>query len=211
MSWCRARLLMSLFSITLAVMEGSAGAARLQSGSGRRPGAASDTRIVSPTVVASWMSYQDDVTENPTTLLVLWRGTPGWFVRGPAKRDSGAGMRWSRGGTGNQIGYLNMSMGGLAFGMEFDRAKKNVKILNEEISLKEANVVLVDFVDGLNGPTIVSRRWINPPSRSDSAQDPIVDIIKRTPDLFEYLLCDSSLSDSATNVGVRASCERMRP
>ena len=42
--------------------------------------------------------------------------------------------------------------------MEFDYDNRTVTILNEGISLKDTNVVLVDFVNSPNGPAIVGRR-----------------------------------------------------
>ena len=45
--------------------------------------------------------------------------------------------------------------------LEFDYDKRIAKILNQEISLNETNVVLVDFVvDSTNGPAIVGYRWV---------------------------------------------------
>ena len=46
--------------------------------------------------------------------------------------------------------------------MEHDREHHTVKILNETFSLKEVNVVLVDFVGSQAGPAIVGWRWIEP-------------------------------------------------
>jgi hypothetical protein len=126
-------------------------------GGGRRM---STSRVASPTVVASWASYENYADGSETTLLVLWRGTPGWFSKGGRGGSGGGGG--SSGGDGAGYAYDYVSEGGLTFMMEFDYDKRIVKILNQEISLRETNVVLVDFVDSTNGPTIVGYRWVDP-------------------------------------------------
>jgi hypothetical protein len=96
--------------------------------------------------------------------------------------------------------------------MEFDYDKRIVKILNQEISLKETNVVLVDFVDSTNGPTIVGYRWVDPaPPEQPSPVDPIAAVVKRTPELFEYLRCDLSLPYPLTRAMMPIICGQMRP
>ena len=87
-----------------------------------------------------------------------------------------------------------------------------MRILNQEISLAETNVVLVDFVDSTNGPTIVGSRWIGPaPPEQPSPVDPIAAVVKRTPELFEYLRCDLSLPDPLMNAMMPIICGQMRP
>ena len=178
-------------------------------GSVRGGGGMSTSRVASPTVVASWMSHENYVDGNATTLLVLWRGTPGWFSKGGRGSGSGAG-----GGAGpsGSFAYQYVSEGGLTFTMAFDHDKRIVKILDQEISLKDVNVVLVDFVDRTNGPTIVGSRWVDPaPPEQPSAVDPIAAVIKRTPELFDYLRCDLSLPDPVMKVFMPIICGQMRP
>jgi hypothetical protein len=133
-----------------------------------------------------------------------------------AMRDAGA-MRFVKGGgmgTGRSgsYAYEYLSQGGLTFTMEFDYDKGIVKILNREISLNEINVVLVDFVDSTNGPTIVGYRWVDPaPPEQPSPVDPIAAVVKRTPELFEYLRCDLSLPYPLTRAMMPIICGQMRP
>lgn len=108
--------------------------------------------------------------------------------------------------------YEYLSQGGLTFMMAFDYDKRIVKILNQEISLKETNVVLVDFVDSTTGPAIVGYRWIDPaPPAQPPPVDAIAATIKRTPELFEYLRCDLVLSDPLMNAMMPIICGQMRP
>jgi hypothetical protein len=182
-------------------------------------GGTSTSRVASPTVVASWVAHQEYSDGNATTLLVLWRGTPGWFSKGSGGRSGGGGSGRGGGsgaGRSGSYAYEYLSQGGLTFMMEFDYEKRMVKILNQEISLKDSNVVLVDFVDSPSGPTIVGSRWVDPapdpaPPDQPSVADPIAAVIKRTPELFEYLHCDLSLSDPVMKAMMPLICGQMRP
>ena len=121
------------------------------------------------------------------------------------------GRRWRRRSKW-VYAYEYVSQGGLTFMMEFDYDKRIVKIRNQEISLRETNVVLVDFVDSTNGPTIVGYRWVDPvPAEQPSPVDPIAAVVKRTPELFEYLRCDLSLSDPLMNAMMPIICGQMHP
>ena len=99
----------------------------------------------------------------------------------------------------------------LTFTLEFDYDKRIVKILDREVSLREINVVLVDFVDSRNGPAIVDYRWVDPPPPdAPPPADPVVAAIRRAPGLFEYLRCDLSLPDPVTNSMISLVCGQMR-
>jgi hypothetical protein len=182
-------------------------------------GGMSTSRVASPTVVASWSSHQEYADGNATTLLVLWRGTPGWFSMGGGGGSAGGRSGSSVGsGTGRSgsYAYEYLSQGGRTFMMEFDYEKKIVRIQHQDISLKDSNVVLVDFVDSLSGPTIVGSRWIDPapdpaPPDQPSVADPIAAVIKRSPELFEYLRCDLTLSDPLWKAMMPLICGQMRP
>lgn len=170
----------------------------------------STSRVTSPTVVASWVSHENFADGKATTLLVLWRGSPGWFSKGRGGSSGGGGG--SGAGGGGSSAYVYFSEGGLTFMMEFDYDKSTVKILNQVISLRETNVVLVDFVDSTNGPSIVGYRWVDPAPRDDpSSVDPIAAVVKRSPELFEYLRCDLSLDDPVMKAMMPIICGQMRP
>jgi hypothetical protein len=168
----------------------------------------STSRFVSPTVVASWTARTH--AGDTDTLLVLWRGSPGWFATTGA---AGGGASWASGGNGRE--YQNVRAGGREFTLEFFDDRRVVKILNQEISLTETNVVLVDGVDSLSGPAIVERLWIAPgpplpPIARGAAADPVAGVISRSPELIEYLQCGVPIPDSAMNAVVDVVCRRMR-
>ena len=182
----------------------------------RGGGGQSTSRFVSPTVVASWMSHENYADGSKTTLLVLWRGKQEWFAKRGSDGRSGKGAGSSSGsGGGGSYSYEYFTEGGLTFLMEFDYDKRIVKMLNQEISLKDANVVLVDFVDSVNGATIVGYRWVEPgppapPVVPDAASDPIAGVIRRSPELFEYLQCDLKVTDPVLGAYMPIVCGQMR-
>jgi hypothetical protein len=177
----------------------------------------STSRIASPTVVASWRERDSYADGSTTALLVLWRGTPGWFTAGGRGTSSG-----SSGGSGSagsrsafSYSYDYMTYGGRTFTMEFDDNRKIVKLLNQEISLKDTNVVLIDFVDSPGGPTIVGYRWLEPgppapPLVEGAVADPIAGVIMRSPELYEYLRCDVKVADPLMNAMMPMICGLMR-
>jgi hypothetical protein len=167
------------------------------------------SRFVSPTVVASWTSRTH--ADSTDTLLVLWRGSPGWFSK--TGGASGGAQSWSLGGKGGEQQFFRS--GGRDFALEFFDDRRVVKILNQEISLTETNVVLVDGVDSLSGPTIIGRRWMPPgpplpPAIAGASPDPIAGVVSRSPELIEYLQCGTPMADQAMNVIVDLVCRRMR-
>ena len=179
-------------------------------GTARGGGGMRTSRVASPTVVASWVSHDNYADSTATTLLVLWRGTPGWFAKGG--RNGGGSGGGSGTGASGAWAYHYVSEGGLTFVLGFDYDQKTAKILDQEISLKETNVVLVDFVDSANGPTIVGYRWVDPaPSGQPASVDPIAAVVKRTPELFEYLQCGLSLADPLMSAMMPIVCGQMRP
>jgi hypothetical protein len=177
-------------------------------------GGMSTSRIASPAVVASWTSHENVADGSMTTLLVLWRGAPGWFAKG-GRGGSGGGSGAGSGQSG-LYAYQYISQGGLTFMLEFDYSKGTVRILNEVLSLKDVNVVLVDFVDSGGGAAIVGWRWIEPgppapPIVPGAAPDPVAGVIRRSPELFDYLRCDLRVPDAAMNAMVSIVCGLMRP
>ena len=205
LSDCRTRLGALALGIVAASVTPSAQTRGLRGGGGF-----STSKIVSPVVVASWRAHDNYADGSTTTLLVLWRGKAGWFT--PGGRGSGGGG----GGSSSSYAYEYMTYGGRTFTMEFDDDKKIVKMVNQEISLKETNVVLVDFVDSETGATIVGYRWIEPgppapPLVEGAVADPIAGVIRRSPELYDYLHCDLKLSDPLMNAMMPIICGIMRP
>src|SRR5205823_4946275 len=104
---------------------------------------------VSPTVVASWLTRGDKLT-----LLVLWRGTPGWFWRVNGHGGGGGGNLRQE--------FQQVWYGDINLRVDYDFEKDTATVASREFSLRETNVVMVDFVDSVNGPTLVDTRYVDP-------------------------------------------------
>jgi hypothetical protein len=178
-------------------------------------GSSSTERFISSSVLASWMQHQRASDGDTRSLLVLWRGTPGWFTkRGPDGGRSSAG-----GGSGSSA-WQTFTEGGLTFELEYDFDRKVVRLLGQEVSLTDSNVLLVDDVDSPAGPRIVDRLWVDtPPQNEPTAPDPIYAIVRQSPRLFEFVRCDTKMPDTGAPPAAAAyfgdvlatMCAQMRP
>src|SRR5688572_29417990 len=120
-------------------------------------GSNSGTAPVSPSVMATEMSDVDAAGRGTLQLLILWRGSPGWFRQG-----GGSGGGGSMGGPNPTIRSECISQGGVNLTVRFDPAARKVWIQDKEIVLDDANVVLVDGVDSPAGPQVVGTLRIDP-------------------------------------------------
>ena len=108
---------------------------------------------VSPSVLATWYTIRD-ARNTRLDLMVLWRGQAEWHrlgidVRGSEGICPGTADR-CRGLVHGQFG-----IGELELEVVFDRMTRTGRILGEEVELEDANVVLVDRIDGVGGPPTV--------------------------------------------------------
>jgi hypothetical protein len=166
------------------------------------PTTAMSQRPLSPSVFASILTRGGQLV-----LLVLWRGTPGWYWR--ANGGSGGG-----GGTGDRM-FQDVREGGLTFRIAYDFASGTAQIAGQPIVLAATNVALVDAVDGPSGPVIVARRRTDP-----SVSEPLhpeAEVIRRHADLYEFLQCDLLLprfTDTAAPLKeamLASSCAQLKP
>jgi len=177
----------------------------------RGGGSESTDRFISAVVYASWLQHWRASDGETQSLLVLWRGSPGWFMKRPPGR---VGSRSSSGGGGGSSGWQTFSTGGLSFELDYDFDRNVVTLLNQEVSLIESNVVLVDFVDSPGGAQIVDRLWIEPPlDPQPPMPDPMFAIVKRSPRLYEYVRCDVGMPNANSYISDIMSmyCAQMRP
>jgi hypothetical protein len=118
--------------LALALLLSGATAAALQQSSSA---IAAEHRPLSPTVWAT-IAVSNDRAE----LVVLWRGSPGWYMkRGPRSEHA----------SGNAQSFnVALEYGGTKVSMSFDRHRREATLGSRTVSLPaEANTVLVDHVD----------------------------------------------------------------
>jgi len=156
------------------------------------PGAGSSggTGPVSPSVLATTMSVVDAAGRGTLELLVLWRGSPGWFRKSGGASGSGGGGTMGA-GPGPMVRTEWVSQGGVSLRVRFDSVARRAWIQDNEIVLNDANVVLVDDVDSSAGPQIVRTLRIDPEYETAPMRPmPTHMFIRRSPELVEFLQCD---------------------
>ena len=140
--------------------------------------------MISPTVFASWVTERVGNDSDQLRLLVLWRGTPGWYFV-PGGRIGG-----SSGGAGT---HSTIEYGDVRLTLDFS-AGDAVVINGREVHLGTDNVVYVDDVDAIAGARVVRTSRI--PSRMPGSAGQIGLAIRDVPEVVTYLQCDARASDA---------------
>jgi hypothetical protein len=183
----------------------------LSMGRAQPPGvrAASGSGVVSPAVVATWFTHREPAGGWALELLVLWRGTPGWFMAGGGSGGSGGGSSPPsavEGQRGPEVQRL--FFGGLRLEVRFDPVTGTAQIQDEVIALQGVNVILVDEVDSARGLRIAGTEWVDPQLPESPVQ--IEAVVRRSPELFSFLRCDTQLPDPQAQSMLDLRCAQMR-
>lgn len=165
-------------------------------------------RIVSSTVVAMLKSRDESDDIHHLDLLVLWRGSPGWFMRGSA--GSTGGTRIGGGVEGGTVGglagaggvisprrrteWITWSYGTLTLRVDLDLDTNVATILGTPVPLANNNVVIVDNADSSAGSKVADTRWIEP--TISGSGDLAVLLIQQRPELYDFLHCEVGLPHS---------------
>jgi hypothetical protein len=158
---------------------------------------------VSGAVAATWGTEIDNGRDR-LTFLVLSRGTMGWVFRAGGFQTSVQRPPGSRAGVeGPDVITQQVSIGTINYAITFDRTAKTVRIGNHTVSLLpnarsapgsgDINAVLVDGADS-PAPHIVKTLWVDP-QLSSSATAGIIALIRRAPELRNFIRCDLKVPD----------------
>jgi len=170
----------------------------------------SGSRLVSPAVVATWIVRKEPHGTSQLELLVLWRGTPGWFMRAGSEESSNSdSIQSTEDDRGGGTVVERLSYGGLRLELEFVRGKRTARVQNHDVGLESANVILVDEVDAVDGPQIAGSLHVDPSFASEPAE--VEAIVRRSPEIYEFLRCDASVPDANTQEVIETLCARMKP
>ncbi len=162
-------------------------------------GVSCGTQLVSSSVVSTYCGRRVEDSEM-LELLVLWRGTPGWFNY----RRPGGGFGQSNSGhaTSNIFGMSKgrtqqfARYGGFEIGIDADFDRGAVKMGNETIAVSAGNVVFVDDVDAPGSRRIAQRQWIRP--TLPAIGDPLVLLAERSREIRDFLRCEIPLPPGET-------------
>jgi hypothetical protein len=175
----------------------------------RTPGTSSQTssqtssgvggdRVLSPAVVGAWMAHRDTSGAVLLDLLVLWRGTPGWW-----QRETSSGGRSSGSGSANA---MEVRRGGLTLTVSLDARTRVARVQGKDVDVRDANVILVDDVDAAAGPRVARTVAVDPQLSTPTG---IEMAIRRSPDLIAYLRCDVRLPDAKTQAMMDLVCAQI--
>ena len=174
-----------------------------------RGGSSSTTAPVSASVMATVMTIEGERGTGALELLVLWRGSPAWFWRADGRGRGGSSSSAGQmgGSSGGDVRTEWISQGGVNLHLRFERASRRLWILDQEVTLGGANVVLVDGVGEPTGPRVVATVRIDPGYDAATDQPPGLlaarpagapqpqgvppqTFIRRSPELMSFLQCD---------------------
>jgi len=142
--------------------------------------------MISPVVVANWFVERQADGSEWLQLLVLWRGSVGWFLRPGESSVSGGGL----GGRSQ----TTMTYAGLRFTLDFDSAKRIAIVQGNTIELAEDNVVFVDDADSATGPRVTRRMRVEQIRPWSAPQIGLV--LRASPEILSFLRCDATLPGS---------------
>lgn len=177
-------------------------------------------QVVSPVVLATYVARVWGDGTQTLQMLVMWRGSPGWFARGSESSGSG-------GGDGRRY-HSTVRRGDLQLQVELDTETRLVTISkaplvplpqspniqtatiqSNHIDLGDRNVILVDEVDGANGPRILGTLRVEPALPAGRRPLEVEDILRQSPELVSFLRCDTRLPDPLLQQMAEIVCARV--
>jgi hypothetical protein len=140
------------------------------------------TRPVSPSVLATIALSGQSVE-----LVVLWRGSPGWFLKGTHRSASFSGGEATFAGT--------LEYGGLQLALSYDPVRRTAIVQGQTVPLVGGNVILVDTGDG--GSVTVSD--VVKVTSHVEGNPSLALLLGSSPEIVAFLRCESGIADAATN------------
>jgi hypothetical protein len=165
-------------------------------GSAARPTGSGST-ILSPSVLATWIAGERDSGDSQIHILVLWRGSPGWFTHTPSSQES-------TGGDARTVA-VRLTRGGVVLELSLDARTSAVSIQGQRVDRHAANVALVDSVDEEGGPRLVGLAELNL-SFADWPPD-VARMVSSSP-LVPFLRCETPFPGSVKRIPISPACPR---
>lgn len=156
----------------------------------------SPSSVISPAVEASWFATGRGGVEH-LELLVLWRGTPGWFM------EPGGSSGGSSGGNGVPLSSW-INRGDVRLTVTFDPVKRVATVQGKRLDLADHNVVFVEDVDTAAGARVVKTMKV--PSLMPGSAGQIGLVLKESPEIMTFLQCDATRADGRASGYLRQLC-----
>jgi hypothetical protein len=155
---------------------------------------------LSPSVLATYHMRSGTSGLDHLDVLVLWRGSPNWYLSGGGSQggSASAGTTW-----------LSTSRhGGIDLEVQLDLKNRTGKVNGMPIDLRTTNVVFVDNIDDGSGGTIVRTMRIQAGVLPRTLGEPhaqLVPILQSSPEFAEFLRCEAG----GTRAGMSNVCPRL--
>jgi len=143
----------------------------------------SATQVVSPVASVTWVARYDSDGVRFLDLLVIWRGSPGWFIADGSGTSGGGSF-----GTFHQT----IRYGDVGLELEFDSATRIARVQGQAVEVGNANVILVDEVGTPYGPKIAGTLRVEPSFPPESRVEAV---LRRSLELVSFLRCEVPMPD----------------
>jgi hypothetical protein len=159
---------------------------------------------LSASVRATWTAEGPPNGPWTLSLLVLWRGSPGWWLQPSATatmesdRPVGQPQSVMHSVVANEQTWL----------MRLDPRTRTFQLQKQRVEIGNTNIVFIDGVDSGQGPRIVGGLALDL-QFTDTPVSPF--FIKQSPELFAFLECDKPLPEPERQEMVERLCAEMRP
>lgn len=184
------------FGSTLVAQDPPPRPVRPTAGTSTQCGTESSDQPVSGVVMATWVARVETDGTRVLEMLVLWRGSPGWFARGSGNGASGGGNC--------RLYHSTIRRGDLQLQVEFDSQTRLATISRapldpqtglatiqkNQIELRDQNVVLVDGVDDAKGPRILGTLRVDPTLPPGRLPLNIGETLRQSQEILSFLQCD---------------------
>ena len=156
-----------------------------------------------PTSAAVMTTFVTRVTPSGDALelIILWRGTPGWFTGGRLSSSSG--------GTSKDGWRNRFSQGGLEFEAALDFKTRIANVQGQIIKLGGANVILVDGVDSPKGARVAGTLTVDGRLGDGDGPFRILPVLARSKEIRDYLRCDTALAEERLQERLAPVCARI--
>jgi hypothetical protein len=166
------------------------------------------SNIVSSTVVATFCGHDQGANEM-LDLLIVWRGSPGWFQN---RHLGGGGGGFNKFGAGTK-GYVAMhqAYGDVTISFDADFDANTVAIGERTVALGRMNTIVVDKVDRPGVHQISAMRWTEP--RLPLGGDVNLILAQHSRELLNDLQCDIPMPTPPSRIpqaSVITVCEKLR-
>jgi hypothetical protein len=156
---------------------------------------------VSNSTILTWFARIDEDVRQ-LQLLVLWRGTPRWYLQGSS---SGSG-----GGSASSF-HSTARYGEVDLQVDFDTKTRVAHVQGIRVELHDDNVILVDDVAGPGRPKVAGTRRIDLSLPQPDGVSPSVGVVlRRSPELLSFVGCDAAPSGAKAPATPDRWCEQLR-